>query len=382
MKMNELIEKMKRFKVPVLASVVVLVVAVAAVCAFSLNKKKPTTQMPTVSEQIESLANKELTQTGIVAFDYTDAEGNTVRLEGKAVASENGIATIEVTDASGNKVVFQGKAGTDADGKLTVSDITVKEAGTLVKPDGTEIVVSDGATIESAEETEGNSNSDITVSEEVKKDVEAAKEEEKQISDARDEVSKIENEVADNRPNKPSEDRTEADKGTSAPADRPTQPAEEETDAPTDRPTQKPTEKPTNRPTVPPTEAPTQKPTERPTQAPTQPTEPATHAVTKYIYYHDYDGSVYYTNSVTYLAYADGTPVNAEDVVYDIYGHCYFPDDIPGKFMTYWMINTDGPINVSDAELYEKYYDMLLLDTINLINYPGDIHMYPGYLQN
>ena len=50
--------------------------------------------------------------------------------------------------------------------------------------------------------------------------------------------------------------------------------------------------------------------------------------------------------------------------------------------MTYWMINTDGPINVSDAELYEKYYDMLLLDTINLINYPGDIHMYPGYLQN
>ena len=55
MKMNELIEKMKRFKVPVLASVVVLVVAVAAVCAFSLNKKKPTTQMPTVSEQIKEV---------------------------------------------------------------------------------------------------------------------------------------------------------------------------------------------------------------------------------------------------------------------------------------------------------------------------------------
>ena len=55
MKMNELIEKMKRFKVPVLASAVVLVVAVAAVCAFRLNKKIPTTQMPTVSEQIKEV---------------------------------------------------------------------------------------------------------------------------------------------------------------------------------------------------------------------------------------------------------------------------------------------------------------------------------------
>ncbi len=55
MKMNELIEKMKRFKAPVLASAVVLVVAVAAVCAFSLNKKKPTVQMPTVSEQIKEV---------------------------------------------------------------------------------------------------------------------------------------------------------------------------------------------------------------------------------------------------------------------------------------------------------------------------------------
>ncbi len=55
MKMNELLEKMKRFKVPVLASAAVLVVAVAAVCAFSLNKKKPTVQMPTVSEQIKEV---------------------------------------------------------------------------------------------------------------------------------------------------------------------------------------------------------------------------------------------------------------------------------------------------------------------------------------
>ncbi len=371
MKMNELIEKMKKFKVPVLASAAVLVVAVAAVCAFSLNKKKPTTQMPTVSKELESLANKELTKTGIVAFDYTDAEGNTVRLEGKAVASENGIATIEVTDADGNKVVFQGKAGVDANGKLTVSDITVKEAGTLVKPDGTEIVVADGATIESAEETEGDSSSGITVSEEIKKDVEAAKEEEQKISDARDEVSKIENEVADNRPNKPSEDRTEADKGTSAPAERPTQPAEEETDAPADRPTQKPTEKPTNRPTVPPTEAPTQKPTERPTQAPTQPTEPATHTVTKYIYYHNLDGSLFYTDSVTYLVYADGTPVNAEDAMYSRTPGSFPESDDPNKFIMCWLIQ-DKPGIANNDTMYFKF--------INLSNYSGDIHMYPGYI--
>ena len=356
---------MKRFRIPVIISAIILLMILITICVLGYKKKFKNSTV-TISKELQSLANKELTKTGIVAFDYTDAEGNTVRLEGKAVASENGIATIEVTDASGNKVVFQGKAGTDANGKLTVSDITVKEAGTLVKPDGTEIVVADGATIESAEETEGDSSSDITVSEEVKKDVEAAKEEEKQISDARDEVSKIENEIANNRPNKPSEDRTEADKGTSAPEERPTQPAEEETDAPTDRPTSAPTD----RPTVPPTQKPTQAPTQKPTQAPTQPTEPATHTVTKYIYYHNLDGSLFYTDSVTYLAYADGTPV--EDVMYDAYedGPHSFPDSgDPNIFIMCWQSKT-GPAN----------NDIMFFDPINLVNYSGDIHMYPGYI--
>lgn len=123
----------------------------------------------TVSKETSSLASKELTKTGIVTFDYTDENGNTVRLEGKAVAGENGEATIEVVDADGNKAVFTGKASS-IDGKLTVSDIKVKEAGTLVKNDGTQIEVTTDATVADASETNGENNSDIVASEDVKKD--------------------------------------------------------------------------------------------------------------------------------------------------------------------------------------------------------------------
>lgn len=123
----------------------------------------------TVSKETSSLASKELTKTGIVTFDYTDENGNTVRLEGKAIAGENGEATIEVVDADGNKAVFTGKASS-IDGKLTVSDIKVKEAGTLVKNDGTQIEVTTDATVADASETNGENNSDIVASEDVKKD--------------------------------------------------------------------------------------------------------------------------------------------------------------------------------------------------------------------
>lgn len=105
----------------------------------------------TVSKETSSLASKELTKTGIVTFDYTDENGNTVRLEGKAVVGENGEATIEVVDADGNKAVFTGKA-TTKDGKLSVNDIAVKDAGTLVKPDGSKIEVTTDATVADASE--------------------------------------------------------------------------------------------------------------------------------------------------------------------------------------------------------------------------------------
>lgn len=145
----------------------------------------------TVSAETISLASKELTKTGLVTFDYTDADGNTVKLEGKAVAGEDGNATIEVTDANGNKAVFIGKAKT-VDGKLTVSDIKVKEAATLVKGDGTEIKIAADSKIEDANESDGNTESDIVASDDMKQEVSEAQEEEKQIEEAREEVKNTE----------------------------------------------------------------------------------------------------------------------------------------------------------------------------------------------
>lgn len=149
----------------------------------------------TVSAETKSNAAKELTKTSLVTFDYTDEAGNTYTLEGKAVANESGDAVIEVTDASGNKVTFTGKAKT-VDGKLSVSDIAVKDAGTLVKADGSEIKVSTGSTVADASESnEGESNSDIVASDDVREEVETAKKEESVIEAAREEVTKAEESV-------------------------------------------------------------------------------------------------------------------------------------------------------------------------------------------
>lgn len=145
----------------------------------------------TVSAETSSLASKELTKTGLVTFDYTDADGNTVKLEGKAVAGEDGNVSIEVTDANGNKAVFTGKAKT-VDGKLTVSNIKVKEAATLVKGDGTEIKIAEDSKIEDANESDGNTESDIAASDDMKQEVSDAQEEEKQIEEAREEVKNTE----------------------------------------------------------------------------------------------------------------------------------------------------------------------------------------------
>lgn len=161
------------------------------------NTADNTTTKPqvTVSAETKSNAAKELTKTSLVTFDYTDEAGNTYTLEGKAVANESGDAVIEVTDASGNKVTFTGKAKT-VDGKLSVSDIAVKDAGTLVKADGSEIKVSTGSTVADASESnEGESNSDIAASDDVREEVETAKKEESVIEAAREEVTKAEESV-------------------------------------------------------------------------------------------------------------------------------------------------------------------------------------------
>ena len=227
----------------------------------------------TVSKETSSLAVKELTKTGIVTFDYTDENGNTVRLEGKAVAGENGEATIEVVDADGNKAVFTGKAST-VNGKFTVSDIKVKEAGTLVKNDGTQIEVTENAEIKDAEEADGNETSDIAASEEVKNEVKEAQEEEKKIEEAREEIKNTEasnvanNNDGNNKNNGNDEKPTEPAPAPTEPAPAPTEPTPEPTEpapAPTE-PTPEPTE---------PAPAPTE-PTPEPTEPAPKPTEPET----------------------------------------------------------------------------------------------------------
>ena len=58
-------------------------------------------------------------------------------------------------------------------------DVKVKDAGTLVKADGTEIKITTDTKTEKAEESTGSSEtSDVKVSEDVIKEVETAKEEE------------------------------------------------------------------------------------------------------------------------------------------------------------------------------------------------------------
>lgn len=234
------------------------VILVALVTAFSFagcGRKKTAdvnstdVTQATVSKETSSLAAKELTKTGIVSFDYTDADGNTVRLEGKAVANENGDATIEVTDADGNKAIFTGKAKT-VDGKLTVSDIKVKEAGSLVKSDGTHLEVTEDAKIEDAKESDGNETSDIAASDEVKNEVKDAQEEEKKIEEAKEEVKQTEDSNVANNTNNNSgnsnggnSDNNNAG-GNNTPAPQPTPaPAEPETPAPAPEP-EEPAEKP------------------------------------------------------------------------------------------------------------------------------------------
>ncbi len=184
----------KLLKITLITTVIACILTTTA-CGKKTADNTTTKPQATVSAETKSNAAKELTKTSLVTFDYTDEAGNTYTLEGKAVANESGDAVIEVTDASGNKVTFTGKAKT-VDGKLSVSDIAVKDSGTLVKADGSEIKVSTGSTVADAiESNEGESDSDIAASDDVREEVETAKKEESVIEAAREEVAKDEESV-------------------------------------------------------------------------------------------------------------------------------------------------------------------------------------------
>ena len=190
--------KKKLLKITLITTVIVTILVSSGCGKKTANNDETTVQAVTVSAETSSNAAKELTKTGLVTFEYTDPDGNTYTLKGKAVANETGEAVIEVTDAEGNKVTFTGNAKT-VDGKLSVSDIAVKDAGTLVKADGSKIEVTTGAIVaDASESTEGGSNSDIAASDDIKQEVETAKKEESVIEAAREEVTKSESNVAAN----------------------------------------------------------------------------------------------------------------------------------------------------------------------------------------
>lgn len=224
------------FKTTVIAMAVLTAAFGMTACG---NKKAGNTDATQVKQEQPSVAdnnNTAKTKTGIVTFTATDTDGNTVTLEGKAVVQADGSAEIEVTDNAGNKVTFTGK-GNVKDDKITVTDVKVKDAGTLVKADGTEIKITTDTKTEKAEESTGSSEtSDVKVSEDVIKEVETAKEEE----------SKADNNVivgdntSDNKTDVPEQsDNGSSDNGTVEPTPEPTpepQPTPEPTPTPEPQP--------------------------------------------------------------------------------------------------------------------------------------------------
>lgn len=356
-------------KATVITTIIATILAASGCGKKAANNDETTMQAVTVSAETASNAAKELTKTGLVTFEYTDPDGNTYTLEGKAVASETGEAVIEVTDAEGNKVTFTGKAKT-VDGKLSVSDIAVKDAGTLVKADGNKIEVTTGAIVaDASESTEGESNSDIAASDDIKQEVETANKEESVIEAAREEVTKSESNVAANDNVTPEEPKQE----TPVTPEEPKQDAQitpAEPDVTPEEPKQETPVTPAEPDTTP----------EEPKQdTPVTPSEPepekpaATHMATKYIYYHNFDGSLYYTDSVTYLAYEDGTPV--EKTIYDgETGPDSFPDyDNTDILIMCWLVNSGGAALANNEQMFGYNLD--------ISKYTNDIDMYPGYLK-
>jgi hypothetical protein len=383
--------KKKLLKITLITTVIATILVSSGCGKKTANNDETTVQAVTVSAETSSNAAKELTKTGLVTFEYTDPDGNIYTLEGKAVASETGEAVIEVTDAEGNKVTFTGNAKT-VDGKLSVSDIAVKDAGTLVKADGNKIEVTTSAIVaDASESTEGESNSDIAASDDIKQEVETAKKEESVIEAAREEVTKAESNVAANDnviPEEPKNDtpvtseepKQDAQVTPAEPDVTPDEPKQDTSDTPAEPDTTpaEPKQDTSNTPAEPDVT-----PAEPKQDTPVTPSEPepekpaATHMETKYIYFHDMNGGIHFKDSVTYLAYEDGTPV--EETIYteeNAYndGVNTFPDSgDPDKFIFYWLL-TDKPSYVTE--------DLIpyIFSEINLADYSGDIHMYPGWI--
>lgn len=367
--MKEVNTMIKRnlLKATLLTTVIATLLTTSA-CGKKTANNTTTDSTTAITTEAKSVAVND-TKTGLVTFDYTDADGNTYTLEGKAVADEKGDATIEVTDANGNKVTFTGKSIT-TDGKLSVSDIAVKNEGTLVKADGSEIKVTAGTTVAEATESTGENTSDIAASDDVKNEIKTAKKEETAVKEEekKDIVSDNKEEdvvIADNN------DNSSSDKGeNNTPVSTPDVKEEEKNDTPAPAPTEKEED---NTPASTPEPTPSV-PEETPTEAPTEaPTEKATHMETKYIYFHDFNGGIYFQDSVTYLAYEDGTPVN--ETIYDeMRGPDSYPDSgDPNKFVVYWLL-TDKPSYVSNDII------PYIFTEINLADYPGNVHMYPGWI--
>ena len=220
-----------------LITTVIATLLTATACGKKTANNTTTDSTTAITTEAKSVAVND-TKTGLVTFDYTDADGNTYTLEGKAVADEKGDATIEVTDANGNKVTFTGQS-TTADGKLSVSDIAVKNEGTLVKADGSEIKVTAGTTVAEATESTGENTSDIAASDDVKNEIETAKKEEAVVKEEenKDIVSDNKEEdvvIADNSDNS-SSDKEENNTPVSAPDVK----EEEKNDTPAPAPTEK-----------------------------------------------------------------------------------------------------------------------------------------------
>lgn len=156
------------FKTTVIAMAVLTVAFGMTACGKKNNTVKDNDTTVT-QENVTTVDKNNTKKPSKVVFDYTDADGVTTKLEGNATVSDNGEAVIEVIDNNGNKAVFTGKASTD-NGKLSVSDIKVKDASTLVKTDGTEVKVSEDAKIEDATESTETTNADVVTKEEPKED--------------------------------------------------------------------------------------------------------------------------------------------------------------------------------------------------------------------
>jgi hypothetical protein len=110
-------------------------------------------------------------------------------------------------------------------------------------------------------------------------------------------------------------------------------------------------------------------PTESVSEPETEPVERTTHMVTKNIIFHDHSGAVCATDSISYLAYEDGTPVNAEDAYYseEVGLAIHLDDEDTVGYYWGWLF-PDGGYLWDDNQIYRNDVSRFSYD---------DIDMYP-----